>query len=66
MTIINPFFIIYEWFKLQYSLSDFENNGSKEVRNTEDCMKNYFVNKYGAIKDIDFSDIVIDDERNEK
>ena len=29
-------------------------------------MKNYFVNEYGAIKDIDFSDIVIDDERNEK
>lgn len=51
---------------IQYSLSDFGTNGSKGVRNTEDYMKNYFVNKYGAIKDIDFSDIVIDNERKEK
>ena len=40
-----------------YSLSDFGTNGSNGVRNTEDYMKNYFINKYGAIKDIDFSDI---------
>ena len=29
-------------------------------------MKNYFVNKYGAIKDIDFSDIFINKEGKEK
>ena len=42
---------------IHYSLSDFKTNGEKGVRNTEDYMKNYFVNKYGAIKNIDFSDI---------
>lgn len=51
---------------VQYSLSDFGTNGSKGVRNTEDYMKNYFVNKYGAIKDIDFSDIFINKEGKEK
>lgn len=40
-----------------YSLSDFGTSGKKGVRNTEDYMKNYFINKYGAIKDIDFSDV---------
>lgn len=49
-----------------YSLSDFGTNGSKGVRNTEDYMKNYFINKYGAIKDIDFSDVFIDEMRKEK
>ena len=42
---------------IHYSLSDFKTNGEKGVRNTEDYMKNYFINKYGAIKNIDFSDI---------
>lgn len=50
---------------IHYSLSDFGTNGSKGVRNTEDYMKNYFINKYGAIKDIDFSDIFINEERKE-
>lgn len=50
---------------IHYSLSDFRTNGSKGVRNTEDYMKNYFVNKYGAIKDIDFSDIFINENRKE-
>lgn len=40
-----------------YSLSDFGTSGKKGVRNSEDYMKNYFISKYGAIKDIDFSDI---------
>ena len=40
-----------------YSLSDFGTSGSNGVRKTEDYMKNYFINKYGAIKEIDFSDI---------
>ncbi len=35
-----------------YSLSDF-----KEERENEDYMKNYFVNRYGAINDIDFTPI---------
>lgn len=40
-----------------YSLSDFGTSGNNGVRNTEDYIKNYFINKYGAIKDIDFSEI---------
>lgn len=51
---------------IHYSLSDFGTNGSKGVRNTEDYMKNYFINKYGAINDIDFSDIFINKEGEEK
>ncbi len=39
-----------------YSLSDFKTNGKNGVRNSEDYMKNYFINKYGAIKNIDFSE----------
>ena len=50
---------------IQYSLSDFGTNGSNGDRNTEDYMKNYFVNKYGAIKDIDFSDIFTEKMRKE-
>ena len=44
---------------IHYSLSDFGTSGKGGVRNTEDYMKNYFINKYGAIKDIDFSDVFI-------
>lgn len=51
---------------IHYSLSDFGTNGSKGVRNTEDYMKNYFINKYGAIKDIDFSDIFRNNKRKEQ
>lgn len=40
-----------------YSLSDFKTNGKVSVRNTTDYMKNYFINRYGAIEDIDFSNI---------
>lgn len=39
-----------------YRLSDFKT--SDGVRNGEDYMKNYFVNRYGAIKNIDFSPII--------
>lgn len=42
-----------------YSLSDFGTSGSNSVRKTTDYMKNYFVNQYGAIKDVDFSEIFI-------
>lgn len=39
-----------------YSLSDF-GTGKNGVRKDEDYMNNYFVNRYGAIKDIDFSNV---------
>ncbi len=41
-----------------YSLSDFKTGGENSTRKGEDYMKNYFINKYGAIKDVDFSDIL--------
>ncbi len=40
-----------------YSLSDFGTSGPNGVRKNEDYMNNYFVNRYGAIKDIDFAPI---------
>ena len=40
-----------------YSLSDFGTTGKFGVRKNEDYLKNYFVNRYGAIKDIDFTPI---------
>lgn len=47
---------------VQYSLADFGTNGDNGVRNTEDYIKNYFVNKYGAINDVDFSEIFLDNK----
>ena len=41
-----------------YSLSDFKT--ADGVRKGEDYMNNYFVSRYGAIKDVDFSKIVKD------
>lgn len=40
-----------------YQLSDFKTNSSEPVRNTSAYMKNYFVHRYGAIEDIDFSEL---------
>lgn len=40
-----------------YSLSDFGTDGKNGVRKNEDFMKNYFVDRYGAIRDIDFTPI---------
>ena len=40
-----------------YSLSDFGTSGKAGVRKNEDYMKNYFIDRYGAIKDIDFTPI---------
>jgi len=40
-----------------YSLSDFGTSGRAGVRKNEDYMKNYFIDRYGAIKDIDFTSI---------
>ena len=41
---------------IHYSLSDFKT--AKGTRKGEDYMNNYFVSKYGAIKDIDFSPLL--------
>lgn len=41
-----------------YSLSGFGTSGPNGVRNTEDYMKNYFISRYGSIRNIDFSDIL--------
>lgn len=40
-----------------YSLSDFGTSGASGVRKNEDYMKNYFVDRYGAIRDVDFTAI---------
>lgn len=40
-----------------YSLSDFGTSGSGSARKDMDYMKGYFINRYGAIKDIDFTPI---------
>lgn len=41
---------------IHYSLSDFRT--ADGIRKGEDYMHNYFVNRYGAIKDVDFTPIV--------
>ena len=41
-----------------YALSDFRANGEASVQKTSEYMKNYFLNRYGAIEDVDFTDIV--------
>lgn len=43
-----------------YALSDFKANGEASVRKTSDYMNNYFISRYGAIEDIDFTDIIAD------
>ncbi len=40
-----------------YSLSDFGTTGKNGVRLHDDYMKHYFISKYGAIKDIDFTPV---------
>lgn len=40
-----------------YSLSDFGTSGKSGVRKNEDYMKNYFIDRYGAIKDIDITPV---------
>lgn len=47
---------------IHYSLSDFPtatSNNTPGVRKGEDYLKNYFIDKYGAIKNVDFSQNVI-------
>lgn len=40
-----------------YKLSDFGTSGKTGVRKREDYLRNYFINRYGAIKNIDFTSI---------
>lgn len=41
-----------------YSLSDFGTSGENGVRKGSDYMNNYFINQYGAIKNIDFTAVI--------
>ena len=41
---------------VHYALSDFKT--SDGIRKGEDYMNNYFVSRYGAIKDVDFGPIL--------
>ncbi len=45
-------------FTAHCSLSDFGTAGVNGVRKTEDYMKNYFVDRYGAIKSIDLAPVI--------
>lgn len=49
-----------------YALSDFGTAGDTRARQTSNYMKNYFVSKYGAIKDIDFTPIFMKVFANQK
>ncbi len=49
-----------------YALSDFGTTGDKGVRKHEDYMGKYFISRYGAIKDMDFTPIfeeILDSEK---
>jgi hypothetical protein len=54
-----------------YALSDFGTKGDDGVRKGSDYMSHYFINKYGAIRDVDFAPIfehinsVLDDNKGE-
>ena len=41
-----------------YKRQDFGTSGSGGVRKTDDYMKNYFVDRYGAISRADFTDLI--------
>lgn len=45
---------------VQYSLADFGTAGKSGVRRDGDYIKNYFIDRYGAIEDIDFTPIFKD------
>lgn len=42
-------------YSIHYSLSDFGTTGSASVRKNENYMKNYFIDRYGATKDVNFT-----------
>ena len=43
---------------VSYSLSDFNTSETSGTRKNSDYMRNYFINRYGAIKNIDFSSVL--------
>lgn len=43
---------------VQYSLADFGTSGPSGVRRGEDYLRNYFVDRYGAIREVDFAPIL--------
>ena len=43
-----------------YALSDFRANSEASVRKTSDYMKNYLLGRYGAIEEVDLTDIIAD------
>lgn len=54
---------------IHYALSDFGTSGENGVRKNEDYLKNYFVDRYGAISSVDFTDAfqnVVTDTREER
>ena len=42
---------------VSYSLSDFNTSETSGTRKNSDYMKNYFINRYGAITNVDFSSV---------
>lgn len=44
-------------YSTHYTLADFGTTGENGVRKTDDYMKKYFIDRYGAIKNIDFTPI---------
>ena len=54
---------------VSYSLSDFNTSETSGTRKNSDYMRNYFINRYGAIKNIDFSSVlksIVDSESEGK
>lgn len=49
-----------------YTLADFGASGKYGVRKNEDYLKNYFINRYGGIKDIDFAPVFEEVIHNKK
>ena len=45
---------------VSYSLSDFNTSETSGTRKNSDYMKNYFINRYGAITNVDFSSVFED------
>ena len=51
-----------------YSLSDFGTGGKSGVRKSEDYMRHYFMNRYGAIQEVDFAPVfqkIVNEENQE-
>ncbi len=46
-----------------YALSDFKTSGTGGVRKTDDYMKHYFINKYGAILNVELSEYFANEKK---